>query len=315
MHCRSYCRVLFLLGCCLLGARLFAGEGGKEVLPTTTPELEAAAPSGSTFSIPCEFDANETYIGGADVVRGARAIRDFDESDSVLEFVFTPRTKIGILRLGAEWERFSFGFPDQTPLPNTLQSANLVVGLDTEFSDSFLIRIEAQPGMYGTNNFDSGDFNMPFVIGGTYIYSPDLQFVFGVGVDIDRKYPVLPGGGVRWQINRQWVLNAVLPKPRLEFDLTRAMTLYGGATLKETNFRVDDTFGDMHGIHKLNNAVVTYSEVRTGTGLDWKLTSGITLSGEVGYQPYRNFDFYRASVRFHEDSGAPYGMIALHGAF
>jgi hypothetical protein len=39
------------------------------------------------------------------------------------------------------------------------------------------------------------------------------------------------------------------------------------------------------------------------------------LTGEVGYQPYREFDFYRAHVRYHQDNGAPYGMISVHGAF
>jgi len=41
----------------------------------------------------------------------------------------------------------------------------------------------------------------------------------------------------------------------------------------------------------------------------------ITFTGEVGYQPYRDFDFYRAEVRYHQDGGAPYGTIALHGTF
>ena len=42
---------------------------------------------------------------------------------------------------------------------------------------------------------------------------------------------------------------------------------------------------------------------------------GVTFTGEVGYQPYRDFDFYRAEVRYHQDGGAPFGMISLHGAF
>jgi len=41
----------------------------------------------------------------------------------------------------------------------------------------------------------------------------------------------------------------------------------------------------------------------------------LSVNAEAGYQPYRSFDFYRANVRFHEDGSAPYGMIALHGAF
>ncbi len=311
MHRRFFNGVAAFFACCFLSAIAFAGESARDVAPTATE----TASSESNFSLSGEFDAEETYIAGADVVRGNRVIRDFDEGDSILRFVLTPRIKFGILRLGVEWERFSFGFPERTPLPNTLQSANLIVGLDTQFSDSFLIRIEAQPGIYGTNNFSTDDFNVPFVVGGTYIYSPNLQFVLGVGVDVDRKYPVLPGGGVRWKIAPQWVLNTVLPTPRLEFEATKNITLYGGATLKETNFRVASDFGTMHGIPRLNSAVITYSEVRTGVGFDWKLSSAITLSGEVGYQPYRTFDFYRADVRYREDSGAPYGMISLHGAF
>ena len=34
--------------------------------------------------------------------------------------VLTPRVKLGVLRLGAEWERFSFGMPKHAPLPDTL---------------------------------------------------------------------------------------------------------------------------------------------------------------------------------------------------
>jgi hypothetical protein len=263
-----------------------------------------------------EYSFDETYVGDANVARGEKRVLDFNESDTFVRFVLTPRIKLGVLRLGVEYEQFSFGFGESAPLPNTLQSVAAVVGLDTQISDSILLRIEAMPGVY-SEAFRSGstDFNMPFVIGGTYIYSPDLQIVVGVGVDIDRRYPVLPGGGVRWKFRPHWVLNAVLPEPRLEYELNKNMTLYLGANLKETNFRVSDQFGSDHGIPRLNHAVLTYSEVRTGIGLDWKLTNWFSINAESGYQPYRNFDFYRADVRFHEDGGAPYGMISFHGAF
>jgi opacity protein-like surface antigen len=219
------------------------------------------------------------------------------------------------LRLGAEWERFSFGFSNHAALPDTLQALSLVIGLDTQLSDSILLRFQAQPGFYGTDDFESQDVNVPFVIGGTYIYNPNLQFVLGIGVDVERKYPVLPGGGVRWKIAGQWVLNAVLPRPRLEYQLNKDLTLYAGGTFKEANFRVGDDFGSTRGIPRLNRAVLTYGEIRTGAGADWKLSSVMTLSAEAGYQPYRDFDFYRADVRYHQDGGAPYGTISLHGEF
>ena len=262
-----------------------------------------------------EYVAEETYVGEADVERGKHVVRDFDESDTILRYIATPRISVGVLRLGVEWERFSFGMPAGSLLPNTLQSGALIIGLDTRFSDSILVRVEAHPGFYGTNHFGWDEVNMPFLAGGTYIYSPDLQFVLGAQVDAEAKYPVLPAAGLRWKVARDWVLNAVAPDPRIEYSASRNLTMYLGATIKATNFRVDENFGDAQGRPELNHAVVTYSEVRAGLGADWKISPVVTLSAEAGYQPYRTFDFYRTDIRFHQEASAPYGMISLHGAF
>ncbi len=296
MRCRSCARVLALLGICFASTRAFA----QDAVP---------------FHLSGEYSAEETYIGEAGVRRSGREISDFDESDAALKFVLTPRVKIGVLRLGFEWEMFSFGLPAGTPLPNTLQELSAVVGLDMQLSDSILLRVEAQPGFYGTNNLDFQEVNAPFLVGGTYIYNPNLQFIAGVSVDVEREYPVIPAAGIRWKIARQWVLNAVLPQPRLEFEASKAITLYLGGNIKQTNFRVDEDFGDRHRNTALNRAVISYSEARVGPGIDWKISPAVTLTAEAGYQPYRSFDFYRADVRFHEDGSAPYGMISLHGAF
>jgi hypothetical protein len=266
-------------------------------------------------SLSGEYSAEETYVSDAAVRRSNRVVRDFDENDIILRLVLTPRVKIGVLRLGLEWEHFSFEFPERTPLPNTLQEISAIIGLDMQLSDSILLRVEAQPGFYGTNNFNSEQINVPFIAGGTYIYNPNLQFIVGVSVDVEREYPVIPAAGIRWKVHRQWVANAVLPTPRIEFAAAKNVTLYAGANIKQTNFRVDDEFGDQHGKPQLNHAVLTYSEVRIGPGVDWKISPSITLTAEAGYQPYRDFDFYRAEIRFYEDGSAPYGMISLHGAF
>ena len=264
-----------------------------------------------------EYSAEGTYVGEGDVARGGKHVNDFDEIDSNILLVLTPRTKFGVLRIGAEWERFSFGFPEGTALPNTMQSFATVIGLDMQFSDSIIVRAEGQPGLYnsGLGHLDWDDFNLPFLIGGTYIYSPNLQLVLGVSVDIERRYPVIPAAGVRWKIASHWLLDAVLPTPRLQYEMSRSVSLYAGATVKQTNFRVDDDFGTTHGITRLNSAILSYSEVRTGAGFDWKISPIVTFTGEVGYQPYREFDFYRADVRYHHEGGAPYGTISLHGAF
>lgn len=264
-----------------------------------------------------EYVAEGTYVGEGDVERGRTRVSDFDEIDSTIRLVLTPRTNFGVLRLGADWERFSFGFSGQAALPNTLQSFSAVMGLDMQLSDSIIIRVQGQPGLYssGLGHLDWDDFNLPFLVGGTYIFSPTLQLILGVSVDVERKYPVIPAAGIRWKIGPQWLLDAVLPTPRLQYEMSRYMSLYAGATFKEASYRVDEQFGDSHGIPRLNNAILTYSEVRTGAGFDWKISPIVTFTGEVGYQPYRDFDFFRAEVRYHQDGGAPYGMISLHSTF
>jgi len=285
---------------------------------STSSKNVALVESQSSFSF--EFNAEETFAGNGDVQRGERGnlrITNFDESDTRIHFILTPLTKIGVLRLGVQMERYSFGFPNNAAIPNSLHSTSLVLGLDTEFSDSFLIRIEAQPGFYGTDYDDFGrdTFNVPFLIGGTYIFSSNFQVVFGIGVDALRKYPVLPGGGIRWKFASQWTLNAVVPTPRLEYEVNSNFLLYGGADIRATSYRVEKNFGSIRGNTALNHGAITYEEVRVGAGFDWKLTSAIKLSVEGGVIPYRNFDFHRTEVRYHQDGGAPYGMVALHAAF
>lgn len=263
-----------------------------------------------------EYSFEDTYVAQASVKRSRLHVENYDEHDTILRLVLTPRTKFGVLRLGLEWERFSFGgLPGFAPLPNTLQQLAAVIGLDVQFSDSILARFEATPGFYGANHLDADQINVPFIAGGTYIYNPSIQFILGVSIDVEREYPVIPVAGIRWKFSRPWVLNAVLPEPRLEYEARKGLTIYAGATIKQTNFRMDDDFGRAAGIHRLDHSVLTYSELRGGVGMDWRLASFATLSAEAGYQPYRSFDFYRADVRFRQDGSAPYGMISVHGAF
>src|SRR6476660_7639131 len=131
-----------------------------------------------------EFSGDVTYVGEGDVQRGGKRVNDFDEIDSDIRVVLTPRTKIGVLRLGAEWQRYSFGFPAQTALPNTLQSFSTLIGLDMQLSDSIIVRAEGQPGLYdsGLGHLNWDDFNLPFLVGGTYIFSPNVQLILGVSV-------------------------------------------------------------------------------------------------------------------------------------
>jgi hypothetical protein len=310
--------LLRLAAFCLLltGANVFAVQ--VETYSTSSKSVALVESEESPFSF--EFEIEGTYVGDGDIERGERGdmvIRDFDEAQARVRFLLTPMTKIGILRLGVQTERYAFSFGSNAPIPDDLHSTNLIIGLDTKFSDSFLIRFEMQPGFYGVDwdDFGRDTFNVPFILGGTYIFSSGVQVVFGVGVDAWRSNVVLPGGGVRWKFAPQWTLNAVVPTPRLEYEPNSNLVFFAGADIRSTSYRVEKNFGTLRGNTALNHASITYNELRVGGGLDWKLSTAIKLSVEGGFIPYRNFDFHRTQVRYHQDGGAPYLRFGFHAGY
>lgn len=278
--------------------------------------VEAPADDGAVDAVGFEFEVRGSYIGESDFDRGSREINNLETVNGSARILILPRTPVGILRLGAEYEVYDFNIAEGLQIPDRLQSITAIIGLDTKLSDSLLIRFEAKPGFFYADDLEGKDFNVPFILGGTYLYSSTLQLVFGVGVDLESEFPVKPGGGVRWKFAPQWVLNATLPAPRLEYELSRNMTVYAGAELRGGNYRVDDDFvGDPVEPGNLNNAIVQYVEIRTGAGVAWKLGEACKLTVEAGYVPRREFDYYRADIRYKSDGGAPYGALSFRASF
>jgi len=62
--------------------------------------LTAATGSFASDFWPAEYSFEETYVGEASVSRGPHHVQDFDESDTLLRLILTPRVKLGVLRLG-----------------------------------------------------------------------------------------------------------------------------------------------------------------------------------------------------------------------
>ncbi len=264
-----------------------------------------------------EYTADYSYVGGAPTKLDHGRAGDVSEQADLLHFALSRQVGDGpLLRLGVEWRRYSFGLPSSAPLPNTLQGASVIVGADMEVS-SWLVRIEAQPGFYGAEEalLNGKNFNIPCILGGSYIVSPDLQWVAGLSFDLDRAWVVLPGVGVRWKFAEKWTLNALPPNPRLEYTLSDSLKLYAGGDFKTGTFRTDDSFGNAHRNARLDSAVLEYNEFRVGAGVDWKIARSITLDAEAGYMPFRDVDFHRAKASFETYSGAPYGQIALKAEF
>ena len=195
------------------------------------------------YKFSAEFTVEQAYLGGADVQRGP--------ATSTISTNIIPTSSSSTRRASSSASSASAHNGNAIPLasrrtggqqlPNTLQAVNSIVGLDTKFSDSLLFRFEAQPGFYGTtfDHLNGDSFNVPFVLGGTYIYTPELQFVFGVGVNVQGPIPSFRAGAFAGNLPRAGC-STPPSRHRGSFDASRNLTLFAGANIKANTFRVDD---------------------------------------------------------------------------
>jgi len=309
----------------LIAAGLMLGSASLRAGDVTPPDTTTAPATTQDYSTPAtpltvtyELDSDTSYVGSARTNFGSGLAGSVSEQQASARFVVGLQKSADspILRLGLAYERYNFGFSQAAPIPDALQAENLVVGMDFTLFTSWLVRVEADPGFYNDARSDRlRNFNVPFMLGGSYIASEDVQWVVGLGIDINRQFPIIPAIGVRWALNDNWVLNAVLPTPRMEYDYSKALTLYVGSELDDGTYRVDSGIGTALGRKKLSDAVVEYDEIRLGAGVSWKATKAFTFEFEAGYLPYREFDYHRADTHFSNNDGAAYGRLSLNAQF
>ncbi len=263
-----------------------------------------------------ESDFRFAFVGGSEF-KDKSTIGSVDAINWGTRNVLSVQARDGFLiRFGFELERSTFGLPKAAKLPKSLQAASLVVGTDLQLGEAWIVRLEAQPGFYSNRtSIRARDFNVPVTIGASYFISADLQLVAGVSVDLNRKYPVLPGAGFRWKFAADWVLDAILPTPRLEYSFNKSLLLYAGGDLQGGTYRVDRNFGNSHGNTRLNDAVVEYTQIRVGGGASWKVCPDVTFELEAGAVPVHEFDFHRADERVRSTGIPPYAGIALKASF
>ncbi len=280
-------------------------------------------PEQRELAISHEFTSDNSYVAGANAKVGNQKFGNVTEINNHINYVISPQLNDNLLlRVGVDYDRYSFGLPSTAkqggfylPAPNTLQSTAMVIGADYTISDQWFMRVEATPGVYNdSENLSGEDVNVPFIIGGSYIVDKDLQWFFGVSVDLWRDMPVLPGAGVRWKFSDQWTLFFVLPKPQLQYEVNERLTLFVGANLKGGSYRMSESFGREHGRNPLNSSIVNYSEVRIGAGATWKALSFLDVNLEAGYVPTRTFDYSRANTRVKLEA-APYVELSATAKF
>ena len=278
--------------------------------------LCAAVLASNPMSISQELDAQYSYVGDAKTRGAGLNAGSINEHSADIKYVISPQVNRDLLlRFGFEWQRFSFGVPDHAAVPRVLQQASGVLGFDYQIADQWLMRAEVEPGIYSDfRDISWRDFDAPLILGAVYLADADLQWFFGLRLDVRSEYPVLPAAGVRWKFADEWTLNFMLPNPRLEYKANDRLAFYLGGGIEAGTFAVGESFGSDHGQPKLDGAMVDYLELRLGAGCSWKIIPSITIEAEAGDMPYREFEFFDPNVEFRSHN-APYGQIACHARF
>ncbi len=277
---------------------------------------ESGSPSQSALSY--DIDGENSFFGSGDANAGGHDVGHITEISSSADFVLSAQIRDTVLlRLGVEWQRYSFDPSLRAAIPDSVQGLDLAIGADLQVSPAVLLRIEAHPGIYSEfRDFTWQDFNVPFEIVGTYFVSSRLLIVGGIHVDLNSDIPVFPVIGVHWKVSDKWVIEGIAPRPQLQYLVSDDVTLFVGADLRETTFRVDEQFGQERGIPKLNDAILDYFEIRAGAGLTWKVSKSINFDVEGGCAPYRRFEYPRADgYKVKSEDLAPYLRVGLSAKF
>jgi hypothetical protein len=326
MKRKSFCAI----ACAVFGP-ILAGPLQADSKDEITPAV--SEPTESSIPISQEFDIEGSYESGAEFKQGNAPIGRADDTYGHFDYVVSPQVKEGILlRFGIDGERNSFGLPAQAPLPNTLQSINAVIGADFAVNDQILLRAEVHPGLYSDFVRVTGsDIDAPVQLGGTYLWSKNFQIIFGVQLDLRSNIPFIGVPGFRWQFADKWVLSAIPPKPQLQYELNKFVTLYAGAEIIDGTYHLNDEFGTYHGHgpanignSQFNGNILDYTEVRLGLGVTWQFDPNVSLDVSGGYVPYREYDIHPDhigyeinSTDFHNNLGAGggYAEVGIKGSF
>jgi len=295
--------------------------GGMTVFAEEEPEWlqvdESEVQTRPGSRIGHEASTGFSYSFGSKQKQGNRSLGDTDSYNAYVNYVATiPTTDSIHTRVGFTWDRFDFGGTGGDPIPSTLQQTSLNVGFDVELSDKWIMRIEAAPGIYSDlEDISITDFNVPVIIGFSYIVDAKLQWVFGISADFRRDIPVLPGAGVRWQFADEWTLNLIFPKPRLEYQIDPSFMVYVGGEVKGGSYAYGKKEGTRIGQPNLNNEIVEYMEARVGGGVEYKLNPAVGIHVEGGAVVFRRFSFEDDDLTVHTSEPAPYVSVGLKATF
>lgn len=257
-----------------------------------------------------------SYVANSDIKQGSASLGEIDTTHTRFRYGASFQTSDKYSwRVGAEWERHSFGLPAGSMLPNSLDSIALNLGNTWRLNDKWMLQFEADPGVYSDmEDIDIEDFNAPLSFRSLYFHRPNLIWTLALIGNIKSEFPVVGGVGVRWLPTDKLTVDILLPRPQISYQLSDKARIFAGGEFKGGGYRVAENFGTRVGRPDLNDQDLAYREVRVGGGLNWWFTDKISAMIEGGWVVDRRFNFRDRNLQFNGD-GAGYFQIAIKGSY
>jgi Domain of unknown function (DUF6268) len=247
-----------------------------------------------------------------DYTFGSR-IRDFGSFGSQAEYHYSfqasRRFSWGdhwFFKIGFAEEQFQFSRSNEF-LPYSLTKIAAQIAIGSSLTDSLSWEADASPGVYYTGDHITGNsFDVPVALLGHWKINPHFAVSLGVGANYFSQNPVLPIGGLVWNVTDRWTVSAGFPATRLTYQVTPRAQLYAGFDRQSGGFRNGPTNDQ-----RTNNAILSYTENKLGGGLVLRPSRGVKLDLSSGFDFQREFNYFRSGPIFRS-KGAPYLQAQLH---
>lgn len=257
-----------------------------------------------------DLGAEVSYAGSSDINEGTRRLGQMATTNlrgsAVMAITQDAQNQL-LVGAGGQW--YNFDAPAGSLVPDQLGSLALKVGWNRVIDRQWSLRAEADPGVYG-----AGSFGAPFAFRAIYAVSRDLQWAIGVNYDWRSSNPLVGGVGVRWKFAPDWTLAFLIPAPRVEWAISKDLSLVAGFNLRGGTFKVADDFGRTRGRPAFDGQTVDYREITAVVGARWRLAEGTTLNLSGGYMTDRRFEFDDRNLLLNGD-GAPSLQLSITSAF
>lgn len=267
-------------------------------------------------SLTSTYSASISYTAEGEVERHGKDLGDLSVTWTRASYALSGSIDDRWRWHAGPWFEFThFDVSPRALLPDEGYVTALQLGGVWQINPRWTARLDIRPGLYSDFEDISGsDFNAPFVVAVTYASSSNVLWVLGLGVNWRSDLGTIGGPGVRWQFAEDWTLNLVLPKPTIDYQLTRDVAVYAGGEWRSSYFRVNEHFGTSRSRPVLNDDDFTYRELRALAGARWAFSRQLYVNLEGGYAFNRRAEFRDADVTMKID-GAPFVQLGVGGAF